>query len=86
MDLVAADAGDGGGGGAGGAAEAPVVGSAADRGRVGPSGDLYEQVGGVSGGCSRDDGPVLASTVTYLLAVVAVIHGALVLAEPIRVE
>jgi drug/metabolite transporter (DMT)-like permease len=33
-----------------------------------------------------DDGPVLASTVTYLLPVVAVILGALVLAEPITVQ
>jgi drug/metabolite transporter (DMT)-like permease len=33
-----------------------------------------------------DDGPVLASTVTYLLPVVAVILGALVLAEPITLQ
>lgn len=33
-----------------------------------------------------DDGPVLASTVTYLLPVVAVILGALVLAEPITIQ
>lgn len=33
-----------------------------------------------------DDGPVLASTVTYLLPVVAVVLGALVLAEPITVQ
>ena len=33
-----------------------------------------------------DDGPVLAFTVTYLLPVVAVIFGALVLAEPITVQ
>jgi len=33
-----------------------------------------------------DDGPVLASTVTYLLPVVAIILGALVLAEPITVQ
>jgi drug/metabolite transporter (DMT)-like permease len=33
-----------------------------------------------------DDGPVLASTVTYLLPVVAVILGALILAEPITVQ
>ena len=33
-----------------------------------------------------DDGPVLASTVTYLLPVVAVILGAVVLAEPITVQ
>ena len=33
-----------------------------------------------------DDGPVLASTVTYLLPVVAVILGALVLAEPITLR
>lgn len=33
-----------------------------------------------------DDGPVIASTVTYLLPVVAVILGALVLAEPITVQ
>jgi drug/metabolite transporter (DMT)-like permease len=33
-----------------------------------------------------DDGPVLASTVTYLLPVVAVILGALVLSEPIPLQ
>jgi hypothetical protein len=33
-----------------------------------------------------DDGPVLASTVTHLLAVVAVILGALVLGEPITLQ
>jgi drug/metabolite transporter (DMT)-like permease len=33
-----------------------------------------------------DDGPVLASTVTYLLPVVAVVLGALVLDEPITVQ
>jgi drug/metabolite transporter (DMT)-like permease len=33
-----------------------------------------------------DDGPLLASTVTYLLPVVAVILGALVLAEPITLQ
>ncbi len=33
-----------------------------------------------------DDGPVLASTVTYLLPVVAVILGALVLNEPITLQ
>ena len=33
-----------------------------------------------------DDGPVLASTVTYLLPVVAVILGALVLDEPITMQ
>ena len=33
-----------------------------------------------------DDGPVLASTVTYLLPVVAVILGALVLSEPITLQ
>jgi drug/metabolite transporter (DMT)-like permease len=33
-----------------------------------------------------DDGPVLASTVTYLLPAVAVILGALVLAEPISAQ
>jgi drug/metabolite transporter (DMT)-like permease len=33
-----------------------------------------------------DDGPILASTVTYLLPVVAVILGALVLDEPITIQ
>lgn len=33
-----------------------------------------------------DDGPVLASTVTYLLPVVAVVIGRLVLAEPITIQ
>jgi drug/metabolite transporter (DMT)-like permease len=33
-----------------------------------------------------DDGPVLASTVTYLLPVVAVILGALILAEPVTLQ
>jgi drug/metabolite transporter (DMT)-like permease len=34
----------------------------------------------------RDDGPILASTVTYLLPVVAVILGAAVLSEPLSVR